>query len=268
MGRRGQVTLFVIIAIVIVGGILAYYLLSGSSGSGVDVPSGAEDVYKLVRSCFENNVEAAILSVSLNGGYYDIPEEIKNKRGVAYYSMNGRVIVPSEEDVSGALNSALKDKIVNCVDDFKGVSGKEVLAGEAVVNSEVFDDKIIFGLDYPLAISVGEERISLKDFGQVEVGTKFGVLYKDVVEMFRNGLYNDGELCLSCAGLPNKDGSSVVIIDDSDGENKDYSVLISLGDDLGEEVGFGVIGVNGEFYDSINSVEEDNKDFKYRFGLK
>ncbi len=267
MSKKGQVTLFVIVAIVIVGGILAYYLLfggKGDSGSG-DAPVGSEDVYNLVRSCFEDNAERAVLVVLLNGGYYNIPDEIKNKRGIAYYFLDGKISIPDELEVSDALSLALEEEVINCVDGFEGILGKEVLAGEISGSSEVLDDKIVFGLEYPLTISVGEDKVSLKDFGQVEVETKFGVLYKDVVSMFRSGLYNNGELCLSCIGLPNKDGSSVVVIDDSDGENKDYSVLISLGDDLGEEVGFGVIGVSGEFYDSVANLEED---FKYRFGLR
>ncbi|MCH7850945.1 MAG: hypothetical protein IH845_04855, partial [Nanoarchaeota archaeon] len=73
MNNKAQITIFVIIAIVLVGGILAYFTLRDNLG-GRRVPVELEPVYEYYLECLEETTRDGIRLLGEQGGYIETPE--------------------------------------------------------------------------------------------------------------------------------------------------------------------------------------------------
>src|SRR3990167_8250821 len=73
MDKRGQITIFIILGIIIVGGILIYFLFRGSMG--IDgVSTEFEPVYDLYLSCLEDTASQGVSLLGEQAGYIEPPE--------------------------------------------------------------------------------------------------------------------------------------------------------------------------------------------------
>lgn len=68
-GKKGQVTLFVIIAIVIVVIVLGYFLLKNSISSKQEMPQHVEVIEKSFLDCIQEKTLTGISILESNGGY-------------------------------------------------------------------------------------------------------------------------------------------------------------------------------------------------------
>ena len=70
--KRGQVTLFIILAIVVVAGIILFFSLKPRLVKSV--PEEMRPIYDYYISCMENEVEAGIGILGEQGGYIELPD--------------------------------------------------------------------------------------------------------------------------------------------------------------------------------------------------
>ena len=70
--KKGQVTIFIIVAIVVVGGIVAYFALRG--GFGESIPTELRPVYDYYISCLEASAQEGVSLLGEQGGHIEIPE--------------------------------------------------------------------------------------------------------------------------------------------------------------------------------------------------
>src|SRR3989344_4139856 len=72
LDKRGQVTIFVIIAIVILAGVAVYFLARGNLGvSGI--PTSLEPVFNYYTECIKEETKTAIELAGSQGGYVETP---------------------------------------------------------------------------------------------------------------------------------------------------------------------------------------------------
>ena len=73
VGKKGQVTIFIIIAIVIVAGAVVFYIFKDSL-IGVDVPENFEPIYASFLYCLEGDTLVGIDVLESQAGYIELPE--------------------------------------------------------------------------------------------------------------------------------------------------------------------------------------------------
>ena len=69
---RGQVTIFIIVAIVIVGSIIAYFSLRDNFAESI--PEDMKPVYDYYLSCLESTTKEGIALLGEQGGYIELPD--------------------------------------------------------------------------------------------------------------------------------------------------------------------------------------------------
>lgn len=106
--KKGQVTIFVILAILIVAGILLYFVLRKDVPEKIKYSPGTEQIYNFVQECLEDTAEEVIYNVGQGGGYY-FPPEFSSDSGIVYYLVNGRNNMPSKEEIENEI-SKIEDK--------------------------------------------------------------------------------------------------------------------------------------------------------------
>ena len=117
MNKRGQVTLFIIIAIAIVAAIILVILFQrGTIGGGLP-SSDIAKVKTYFSDCFEIKTKEAILFIGKHGGYYDL-NDVESisflDEQTAYYWKGNQNFVPQIEIIQDELNSYLNDNIGGC----------------------------------------------------------------------------------------------------------------------------------------------------------
>jgi len=171
--KKGQVTIFIILAIVIVVGIASYFILR-SMVFEEPIPSELEPVYSYYLSCVNQEVLNGAMILGEQGGYIELPEfspgteymPFSNQLGFFgigvpywyYVSGNGveKEQIPSKDKMQEQLNEFLEEGVIEC--DFSQFEsqGFEVNFDEADVETNIRSNDISVNINQALSISYGE----------------------------------------------------------------------------------------------------------------
>ncbi|MBS3082089.1 hypothetical protein J4416_04130 [Candidatus Pacearchaeota archaeon] len=206
---RGQVTIFVIIAIVIVGIIVLFISFKGNL-FGDNIPSSLAPVYARYDACISEEASNGINLLSSQGGRINVGELTRasdfspfsshlNFLGLKIpywhgYSENNIVInnVPTVRDMESEIEDFVYERVNDC--DFSDfiARGFIIEKSEADVSVTIEDNQVVVSVDAPLSVSFDEDS-ARKINHKANVNSKLGILYKDAVSI--NG-YERGSLFL------------------------------------------------------------------------
>jgi len=200
-GKRGQIAIYVIVAILIVGSILGYVLLKGkldlSGLNGEFVP-----IYSYYSSCIESEARAAVEMAGVQGGRVEISDYVPGSEfapfsnqlnflgiGVPYWfyiSGNGviRENVPSMNEIEREVADYISENVVNC--DFSRFydQGYEIELGDIeAVRVNIENEKISIDVKSGLSVSK-EESSAIKSDHKSEFNSKFGKFYNLAREIY------------------------------------------------------------------------------------
>ena len=199
MKKKGQVTIFIILAIVIVAGIVIYFSLDLNFTRSV--PSDMRPIYDYYISCIENEAEVGVSELGANGGYIDKPKfEAGNAyspfssqlnffgEGVPYwmYLSSNNILkeqVPSKELMEGQLEDFLEERLQLCdFSDFES-AGFNIFVEDGNVDVVINDENIDFKLNNKLTIYTEDDTFSLSEH-KFTLGSKLGKFYDLAVQIF------------------------------------------------------------------------------------
>ncbi len=182
-GKSGQVSIFIVIAVIIVIGFLVFFYIRGQVEKEKLAP-GVEKAVALtptavknyVQSCLDKASKDSVLIVNQQGGYY-IAEGIEELFFtpvyfpeitilVPIYYTNGKTFVPSKETVQNEISLLIKDRLTKCVDNFSSFKeqGMQIEEGEKKIAVNLAGENINVNMDYPLIVTVGETTQAVNDY--------------------------------------------------------------------------------------------------------
>ncbi len=200
--KRSQVTIFIILAIIIVVGVVLFFVLRGNLFQ-VSIPKELEPVYDYYLSCLQGETENAIAVLGTQGGYIETPEFSPGSEympfssqlsflgiGVPYwYYVSGNGIkneqIPSKEKMQEQLNDYLKERLNEC--DFSQFEEQGLIIdfGEAEVSSVINDRSVSLDVTQDLSITNGEITWN-KNSHSVSVNSNLGKFYDLATEVYSN----------------------------------------------------------------------------------
>jgi len=194
MGKRGQLTIYILIAILIVSTILIYFSLRGDILQNV-ISSPSDEVSLFVQDCIESEGANVIYTIGKNGGYY-IPTDFSIDIGIPYYSSDGENYMPSKESVENEISFYLSEVLFLCTKNFVDFSNFNISQSEIKTNVNIDDDKISLNVNYPIRIIKGEDVSLIEEF-EAEIPVRLGIVYDSISEFTQEQISHDG-ICLSC----------------------------------------------------------------------
>jgi len=129
--KKAQLTVFIIIAILIVGGILGYFLIKNGL-SEREIPEDFREVYNYYEGCSKASLEEGAKILGARAGYINAPSFIPGSEyapfsnqleflgiGVPYWyylSSNGLVKeqIPSKSSMENQLGNYIEERIIDC----------------------------------------------------------------------------------------------------------------------------------------------------------
>lgn len=198
--KRGQVTIFVILAILIISLVAVYFLVLDSSRLE-KLPGQFEGVYQEFYSCIEENVVEGDLILKSQGGVIDAPLLERNSLfypfsnklesgGVKipywfYYSASGipRESVPSKINLEEEMELYLNKKWNSCRNNLFNSELEIIIEDPSLIDVKILDNKIQVEIDSEIFVSNGIESSLVEDHF-IEVDSSLGNLFDSAIKVF------------------------------------------------------------------------------------
>lgn len=198
--RKGQVTIFVIIALVIVGVIVLFFVFKDNL-LGDRIPAEFQPIYNRYTSCIEEDTLNGVGLLSAQGGRIDIGDfEPGNDFspfsshlsffGVSvpyWYSLSGNNLVeenlPTLSDMSSELSVYLSESLTDC--DFSAFveQGFIIERSEPKASVTIEDNQVLVNVDSDISV-YRDGNSAVKKNHKVSVNSKLGSLYNSAVEIY------------------------------------------------------------------------------------
>src|SRR3989338_8554539 len=173
--KKGQITLFIILGIIIlVAFALIFYLLqSKAEGDNSEIQNiqsfelSTSHINSYVQSCIETVGEDALSWIGDHGGFFEAPTyNAGDYEGIAYYFYVDRNIMPSlemvEKEISKYMDFELFFCLMNFV-DFKKI-GMKIEQGEIDTITMIRPNDVLFNVNFPVKISIEQKTMQLVSF--------------------------------------------------------------------------------------------------------
>ncbi len=189
--KRGQVTLFVILGIIIIALLAgAYYIRTAFVKTTAEKRAIEEsslsideiEVKNSVEDCLTDLGEEAILFTAARGGYYEYPRRIEpfNSIAIPYYLYKDEEIVPSINTLEQQIGLYIDAELEECL---TARSSQNVIVIEPPSTSAILkDEEIIIETEMP--ISIGAESERRVSFYTAEIKTNYRQIYNDAIEVY------------------------------------------------------------------------------------
>jgi len=197
--RRGQVTIFIIIAIILVAAFSLYFIFKDKISVLSEDPT-SEPIINFVQECIDQTFEDSLIAVAKQGGYsgYNYIEKT-NEEGITYYILEGKNYAPSKKRVETEISEYFERKFFLCTQHFTDFSDYQIKEGFLETSINIGDEKAKLRADYPLTITKGDKTSRVENF-ESEINVRLGVVYKAVNDfVFQHE--STENLCLSCLNL-------------------------------------------------------------------
>lgn len=197
--KRGQVTIFIIVGIVI----LAAGIIFLSLRPVIDEPEvkDTSSLKNYVQVCLEKSSDKAIVEVARRGG--SLIKQKEANFAVTYWSLVNKPSIPTLDHSAAAISQETIKELNNCVKDFEPFleSGMKIESlGDPHITSTIRDEDIFVTLAYPINFRIGNEVISLESF-QASIPSDYGKLYGIGKEFIVDNLETPEGFCLSCVSV-------------------------------------------------------------------
>jgi hypothetical protein len=199
--KRGQTTIFIIIAVVIVALVIIFIAYRSSDISTEQFPPSLEPVYSYLLGCIEEEAWLGIRILEAQGGYIELPEF---EPGSAYmpfssqldflgtpipywYYVSGNNVqkeqIPSESAMRRELSKFVEERIKDCDFDIYSAQGFEIEKGEPRVNAVIRDDEVEVKVSMDFIVRKGFDSAEAIEH-TVVVDSSLGSLYGAAREVY------------------------------------------------------------------------------------
>ena len=198
MNKRGQVTIFIILAILIVASVVLFFVFRDNLGIEETKDIQSSLVVNFVEGCMDETLNNSIYAVAANGGYsgYSYLSRQSTESGVRYYFFRESNYMPSKSLVEKQIEEYFKRKFFICINDFSDFNGYSVEEGLLKVSVRIKEEKVVLEADYPLTIVQGKNKVRVRDF-KSEIPSRLNIIYSSV-KYFIDNHKNRKSLCLGC----------------------------------------------------------------------
>jgi len=198
--KKGQVTIFIILAIVIVSAIVLYFALR--SDGAENISSDLVPVYDYYLSCVEATAKEGVVLLGEQGGHIETPDFVPGSQYAPfssqldflgqpvpywmYVSGNNllREQIPTKGEMEGELETYIEDRLQDCDFESFELAGYDVYVDEGSVDVQINEMSVDVDASNSLTIFYGEQSAIVDNY-DFSLTSKLGKFYEMAV-----GVYN------------------------------------------------------------------------------
>ena len=217
MKKKGQVTAFIVVGIIVLVVLIGFFSVRWAVEKGYfdnfikgakEKPLQVAPVSNFLNSCVKSLTEEATVIVGLQGGYIELPSDsiptsdyvpvptnldiLPNsdlKTNVWFRERGNGIQIarpPTKEKVEQEIQDYVNSNFVDCVSNLTvftnqgyGIAIKDV----PKTTTRLFKNKINSVVEFPLQVGISDETFELKNFNS-EVDSELGGLYEQALKIF------------------------------------------------------------------------------------
>ena len=197
MYKRGQVALFVIIAILIVSAAFTLLYTQTELFKKAEANPEIAPVESFIKNCVKSTGEDALIFIGQQGGYYELPK--LSVSGYSYYFYDNKSVMPSKEKIESELSKYMNEMLPFCTQNFVDFPDFNVEANPNAVRTKttIIRDKVIFDIEWQVLIKKADSTYRLSSF-LFEIPSRLNTIYAVVQNMTLRQLEDPSSICLSC----------------------------------------------------------------------
>jgi hypothetical protein len=246
--KKGQITLFIILGIVlIVSFSLVFYLFQSNTGRGESeiqqiqsFELSTSPIKSYVDSCLQNTATEAIDYIGKHGGYYDLDQTYSTNSApynTAYYFYRDINSMPSINIIEKELSNYINDNLFFCLQNFVifEEQGFNIDMEEIKSKVSLHENNAVFNLEMPLKIKREDQQKTMESF-TVNINSRLKKMIDSASILTSEQVIDPDYICMSCIfresmkndfiiELSNMDNDSVIIriLDNETGEQLIYA---------------------------------------------
>ena len=208
MEKRGQVTVLIILAVVILVGVVVFSFINNESSSSnienafskIGATSQANVIESEILECIKSISEDANVVIGIQGGYYNSPEKFEDigLAFIPYYYDQSAILQPSIQKIESELAAYLDENIDFCLNQ---INNNELSLSYKTSESsaKINQDSISFNTDLSITISKEglTETIELENH-PLEISSALNDAF-EIAEFITETHKEDPEnICISC----------------------------------------------------------------------
>ena len=222
--QKAQVTIFIIIAILIIAVVVLFFSFRGEIGKEKPVSPEIAPIQNFVEECIYDTGEDALYFIGLHGGYY-LPNKFSNSLGIPYYIKDNKTLMPSKEKIELEVSKYIDEALPLCVGNFTEFENFQIRQGKIKTQTNILEEQVILNVDYPLTIIKGEEKSRIEKFENIKIPVRLGIIYNASSFIVSEHLKNTGEICMSCLlDLQTREGLSIMT------QSEDNTIIYNIVD--------------------------------------
>ncbi len=206
---KAQATIFIIIAIVILGGVaislFAFKNTSSSVGdfsSNPDVQAQFNNIRGSIENCMKYVSEDGVDIIGMQGGYYVLPEKDSFDLmwiSIPYYYDRGRFLMPSDAEINKQLGLYVNDNLPDCLNEINFSGFTLDYPSKFLTTAVVKPDEVVFRIDMPVTIAREGKtfRLNLRD-NEIVVDSKLFEMIEIAKYITGSHKEDPDRICISC----------------------------------------------------------------------
>lgn len=206
--KKGQVTLFVVIAIMLVAAVATILYLRDEAleKKGFAVPSQIRAIRSHIGSCIEETGKIVLEGVSSQGGYAYPENFVIFRFWYVPYWYDGKDISPSLAEIEGSLSEAMEELLPYCV-HFEQFQDVEIAEEKPKARTIIKQDYVRLTVDYPITATSKDGSVyALKEEYTANFPVRLGEIYEMTRDIVNKQEEDPDNLCMDCladAGFEN-----------------------------------------------------------------
>ena len=195
---KSQTTIFIILAVFIVGAI-STMLIFRNNDSPKDNTLSTNDIYSFTQSCIKQTAEDSIYYIGSTGGYFNSPN-LSTPGNTAYYLYNKKNYMPSKERVEQELANYMNEMLFFCTKGFVDYPEYTVSQEKIITTVKIEEGKVVFNVKYPLSITKENKTYFVSRFDNNEIPVRLDVVYDSAKEIIEEQMKHPEDICVNCLG--------------------------------------------------------------------
>ncbi|MFA6022968.1 MAG: hypothetical protein WC781_02685 [Candidatus Pacearchaeota archaeon] len=200
MSKKGQVTIFIIFAVIIIAAGILIYTFRDKIFTGTTAPE-TNEVYQYFDDCIKQKTLEGLRIAGSQGGYIEVPEFkpgseyapfssqldfLGNPVPYWYYVSGNNLVeeqVPSKTEIETQLANYLNEEVAKCNFNEFVSRGYTVKTGDAETSVTIFDGSVRVNVNENIGVAKGNVSSSKSSY-EVEVDSKFGKFYSTARDIY------------------------------------------------------------------------------------
>jgi hypothetical protein len=198
MGKRGQLTIFIITALIIIISILTIISITNTRKNIIETQPQITTISDNIQDCLDKTAEDAIYHIGQTGGYFNLPNK-HTSNSIAYHFYETKSMLPSITTIEQEISNYIDTMLPFCIQNFQEYPDYEITYTIPKTTTKINEKTIHSITNYQITITQQDKTYQLEEFSTIKT-IRFDLMYSILKKMNDYQKEEPRSICINCIG--------------------------------------------------------------------